>query len=156
VTTQAAAVLRFEADDVVDPARAFRDLGFDSLTAVDLRNALTKATGLSLPTTLVFDHPNALALAEHLHRLVAPAAGTDDIGAGLDQLEHAVATGDIAEAERSRITERLQLLLHRVGRAGDEDCRTVLADGSTAARLDTVAATDDDLFAFIDDQLGRP
>ncbi|MEU8975494.1 type I polyketide synthase [Streptomyces monashensis] len=74
-------VLNHPSPDDVEPARAFRELGFDSLTAVELRNTLGEATGMRLPATLVYDYPTPAALAEHLGEQLAPAGSAVSAGA---------------------------------------------------------------------------
>ncbi|MFE0201642.1 beta-ketoacyl synthase N-terminal-like domain-containing protein, partial [[Kitasatospora] papulosa] len=77
VRTEVAAVLGHGGIDAVGADRAFKELGFDSLAAVELRNALNTATGLKLPATLVFDHPNCRAVAA----LIKEKAGTTPVAA---------------------------------------------------------------------------
>ncbi|MEV0533516.1 beta-ketoacyl synthase N-terminal-like domain-containing protein [Kitasatospora sp. NPDC050463] len=77
VRSHATAVLGL--DDPIAPTRSFHELGFVSLTAVELRNRLNAATGLRLPAAVAFDHPTPEALSRHLHgRLLDTAAEPAD------------------------------------------------------------------------------
>ncbi|MGW3572305.1 SDR family NAD(P)-dependent oxidoreductase, partial [Streptomyces sp. NPDC000941] len=82
VRAEAAVVLGHASADGVPEERAFRDLGFDSLTAVELRKRLVTLTGLNLPSTTAFDYPSPLALARQLRTLIlgtGAAAGTGPV-----------------------------------------------------------------------------
>ncbi|MBK1786598.1 type I polyketide synthase [Prauserella cavernicola] len=94
IRAHAAAVLGWDSADKLEADRTFRDLGFDSLTGVQLSKRLSAATGQRLSPTAVFDHPTPQAMAEQLSDLTLGAAALDtDTAACTDEPLAIVATG---------------------------------------------------------------
>ncbi|MFG3230073.1 SDR family NAD(P)-dependent oxidoreductase, partial [Kitasatospora sp. NPDC048194] len=128
VTAHAVAVLGRSGPDGIRPDRAFKELGFESLTAVELRNRLASATGLRLPATLVFDYPTPTALAAQLRREVL------ELGAA----EVTAPTGPAAAAAADDDDD------------DDDDDNEAIAIVGMACRFPGGVTTPDDLWGLLD------
>ncbi|AXB42462.1 polyketide synthase [Amycolatopsis albispora] len=138
VRENVAAVLGYATPGELAVTRPFTELGFDSVTAVEIRNRLNRVTGLRLPATLVFNHQTPAALARFLRTELAPAASP--VPAELDRLEAAL--GDGSDVDPAVVT-RLRALLHRCEGPPPEDDEFL------------ESASEEDIFAIIDQELGR-
>jgi hypothetical protein len=144
----------------VEPDRGFLELGFDSLSALELRNRLTAATGLRLPATLLFDYPTSTTMAEHLHGLLVADSTASSLEAAFADLDRLLALvprlAEDGEA-RSELGERVAALACALGVTGTAAAEGAV-DGSVGAAVEVAErladASDDDLFAFIENDLG--
>ena len=145
VRSHIATVLGNTTPEAIDADKAFQELGFDSLTAVEMRNRLKAATGLALSPTLIFDYPNSAALAGYFrHELVgASTESTPQVAPGEAEIQRVVASIPVKRLRQAGV---LDLLLGLANEAGE--------DGAAENREKDIATMDlDDLVnaALLDD-----
>ncbi|MEV4500196.1 SDR family NAD(P)-dependent oxidoreductase, partial [Micromonospora arborensis] len=144
VRTHAATVLGHSGPDRIDPDRPFQELGFTSLGAVELRNRLGAALGRQLPATLVFDYPSPAALATELRRSTFGEAKATSVPDELDRLARILDTAVLNGPTRAAVGSRLRMLLDRLTTGSNE----------AGTRLPEDTSDDDQIFDFIQNQLG--
>jgi len=147
VNRHVAAVLGHGSADDVESERGFLELGMTSLTAVELRNRLAADLGLRLPITLIFDHPTPIALVRHVRTEIGSDAEQVPLLAELEKLETAVSVSEVDAVTRALLVKRLSALQWRLEAVGEQK--------TEESSEELAAVSDDEMFAFIDKELGR-
>jgi acyl carrier protein len=156
VTDTIATVLGHSTRTGVNPQQPLKDLGLDSLTAVELRNRLNAATGLQLPATLAFDHPTPTAITDLLFEEFSQTRPADltRLLAEFERLAASVPPGDDQSGHRAWLAGQLQSVVSRLltpVTLTPADAATGDATDETTAKLQQ--ASDEEIFSFIDEQL---
>ncbi|MGV0586840.1 SDR family NAD(P)-dependent oxidoreductase [Mycobacteroides chelonae] len=122
VCAHTTAILGHPPSEVIDGRSTFKELGFDSMSAVGLSTSLKEATDLPLPNSVIFDYPTPAALAGHLHRqLVTKNGDAGSLLVELDRLRAKLATGSPGGPGAAAITEHLQALIQSCSETLDID-----------------------------------
>ncbi|MFC3961465.1 SDR family NAD(P)-dependent oxidoreductase [Nocardia jiangsuensis] len=141
----AATVLGHESSSAVDPEKPFSDIGFDSLGVMEFRNRLRSAVGVKLSTTVVFDYPTPIALADFIRSEIAPADNPAvRIMAEVESLARSFSGVELDSEDRADIAARLAAVLRELTASAASGGESADAAGS----LDS--ADDSALFEFID------
>ena len=132
-------LLGYGAPDEVEPDRAFTEAGFDSLSAIELRNKLAAATGQALPASLIFDYPNPRILAAHLAAELAADGADDTAGPGGTDIRDVLSTIPVS---RLRDAGLLDSLLQLAGRGPQPPGPAGEASGVSIDAMDSDALID--------------
>ncbi|WP_344599089.1 beta-ketoacyl reductase, partial [Streptomyces violaceusniger] len=150
VRTHVAAVLGHAKPASVDPSRTFQEVGFDSLTAVELRNRLATATGVPFPASVIFDYPTPAALADHVRTRFVPDAGegededeggTTSVLDELTRLEAVLSDLSPSDVAGVEVAAKIKSLLSHWGAATNSD-------------IEVDSATDEEMFDLLGKEFG--
>ncbi|NIF15302.1 hypothetical protein F3J12_38655, partial [Burkholderia sp. Ax-1735] len=137
VRAHAAAILGFSGPSAIEPDRAFKELGFDSLAAVEFRNGLAQATGLRPSATVVFDYPNARTLAQYLTDELRPDSPTEEEAAGEERVRQILQSIPLSRRKGAGL---MDILFELAGAQEEPALTTESTDENAADSIDAMDA----------------